>query len=129
VTGDITATTRVKGNQSKDYCTKEFQIHAEKQKNIIKKYLFERHRQPIRIMLRQIGKKYADDVANKVEELTYNALNERNPQDNTSSNSNSSSNKVLGGSNKTTEKLHKISGRRRAVFIGINYIGQKNELK
>jgi hypothetical protein len=91
-------------------------------------------------MLGQIGKKYAGDVANKVEELTLNALNERNPpsQDTTGNNSSWSSggksnNKAaIGGSsssNKTTEKLHKISGRRRAVFIGINYIGQKNALK
>jgi hypothetical protein len=88
-------------------------------------------------MLGQIGKKYAGDVANKVEELTLNALNERNPpsQDTNGSGTSSSSggksnNKAaIGGSNKTTEKLHKISGRRRAVFIGINYIGQKNALK
>ena len=85
-------------------------------------------------MLGQLGKKYAGDVANKVEELTLKNLNEHYPQQDTTDNSNSSSSssnkKVLGNSgNKTTEKLHKISGRRRAVFIGINYIGQKNELK
>ena len=83
-------------------------------------------------MLGQLGKKYAGDVANKVEELTLKNLNERYPQkntDNSNSSSSSSNNKVLGNGNKTTEKLHKISGRRRAVFIGINYIGQKNELK
>ena len=81
-------------------------------------------------MLGQLGKKYAGDVANKVEELTLKNLNERYPTDNSNSSSSSSNNKVLGNSgNKTTEKLHKISGRRRAVFIGINYIGQKNELK
>ena len=84
-------------------------------------------------MLGQLGKKYAGDVANKVEELTLKNLNERYPQqdtDTSNSSSSSSNNKVLGNSgNKTTEKLHKISGRRRAVFIGINYIGQKNELK
>ena len=84
-------------------------------------------------MLGQLGKKYAGDVANKVEELTLKNLNERYPQqntDNSNSSSSSSNNKVLSNSgNKTTEKLHKISGRRRAVFIGINYIGQKNELK
>ena len=84
-------------------------------------------------MLGQLGKKYAGDVANKVEELTLKNLNERYPQKNTdtsNSSSSSSNKKVLGNSgNKTTEKLHKISGRRRAVFIGINYIGQKNELK
>ena len=80
-------------------------------------------------MLGQLGKKYAGDVANKVEELTLKNLNERYPTDNSNSSSSSSKNKVLGNGNKTTEKLHKISGRRRAVFIGINYIGQKNELK
>lgn len=81
-------------------------------------------------MLGQIGKKYAGDVANKVEEFTLKNLNERYPQQDTDSSSSSGNNKVLGsGSSKTTEKLHKISGRRRAVFIGINYIGQKNELK
>ena len=69
-------------------------------------------------MLGKIGKKYAAQVADKVEAMTLEALNERNPQEHNNS-----------ASEKTTEKLHMISGRRKALFIGINYVGQKNELK
>ena len=69
-------------------------------------------------MFGKLGKQFAAQVADKVEELALDALNERNP----------------GGrgqtqSAKTTEKLHKISGNRKALFIGINYIGQKGELR
>mmetsp|Transcript_18008 Transcript_18008/g.19796 ORF Transcript_18008/g.19796 Transcript_18008/m.19796 type:complete len:367 (-) Transcript_18008:27-1127(-) len=74
-------------------------------------------------MLGQVGKKYAATVADKIEELTLNALNEHNPQDN--KNSGTPSKSVT----RTTDKLHKINGRRRALFIGINYVGQKGELK
>jgi len=66
-------------------------------------------------MFQKLGRKYAKDVADKVEEMTLDALNKRNPQEVTTE--------------KTTETLHKISGRRKALFIGINYVGQQNELK
>ena len=73
-------------------------------------------------MFGKLGKQYAAQVADKIEEMTLDALNERRPpqEHNTKSG---------GASAKTTEKLHKINGRRKAVFIGINYVGQKNELK
>jgi len=74
-------------------------------------------------MFGQAGKKYAAAVADKLEELTLNALNEHNPQDNNNSGTTSKS------AGNTTDKLHKINGRRRALFIGINYVGQKSELK
>jgi len=81
-------------------------------------------------MFGQVGKKYAATVADKIEELTLNALNEHNPIDKNSNNSTSSSSKSKSKSaNNTTDKLHKINGRRRALFIGINYYGEKNELK
>lgn len=66
-------------------------------------------------MFGTLGKKYAAQVAEKVEQLALQALNERNPQ--------------TVQNEKTTEQLHKISGRRKAVFIGINYKGQKGELR
>lgn len=66
-------------------------------------------------MFKIVGKQYAKEVAEKVEKMTLDALNKRNPQEVTTE--------------ETTEKLHKISGRRKALFIGINYVGQKNELK
>ena len=68
-------------------------------------------------MLGSVGKKYAKAAGQKVEELTLNALNEHAPQE--------AKTKEIA----TREKLHKISGKRKALFIGINYVGQKNELK
>lgn len=66
-------------------------------------------------MLKQMGRKYAKEVADKIEAITLEALNKHNPQEVTTQ--------------ETTEQLHKISGRRKALFIGINYVGQKGELK
>lgn len=66
-------------------------------------------------MFKQLGKKYAKDVAEKVEAMTLEVLNKHNPQEVTTVT--------------TTEQLSKISGRRKALFIGINYVGQKGELK
>lgn len=66
-------------------------------------------------MFKKVGKQYAKEVAEKVEKMTLDALNKRNPQEFTTE--------------ETTEQLHKISGRRKALFIGINYVGQKNALK
>lgn len=58
-------------------------------------------------MFGKLGKQYAAQVAEKIEQLALDKLNERNPQP--------------VHSEKTTERLHKVSGRRKAVFIGINY--------
>lgn len=66
-------------------------------------------------MFGKLGKQYAGKMADMVEDFALEKLNERNPQNVTSE--------------ETTEALHSISGRRRAVFIGINYKGQKGELR
>eukprot|EP00535_Pseudo-nitzschia_heimii_P003180 CAMPEP_0197174868 /NCGR_PEP_ID=MMETSP1423-20130617/1226_1 /TAXON_ID=476441 /ORGANISM="Pseudo-nitzschia heimii, Strain UNC1101" /LENGTH=352 /DNA_ID=CAMNT_0042623869 /DNA_START=131 /DNA_END=1188 /DNA_ORIENTATION=+ len=66
-------------------------------------------------MFKQLGKQFASEMADKVEALTLDALNKRNPQE------------VY--TEQTTENLHKINGKRKALFIGINYVGQKGELK
>jgi hypothetical protein len=66
-------------------------------------------------MFKKLGKQYAKEVAEKVEKMTLEALNKHNPQEVTTE--------------ETNEQLHKISGRRKALFIGINYVGQKNELQ
>jgi hypothetical protein len=66
-------------------------------------------------MFKLVGKKYAKEIAGKVESLTLDALNKYNPQE--------------ASTEEATEQLTKISGRRKALFIGINYEGQKGELK
>merc|ERR1712159_619675 len=66
-------------------------------------------------MLKKLGKQYAREIAQKVEEVTLQALNEHNPQNVTTE--------------ETTEKLHTITGKRKALYIGINYVGQKNALR
>ena len=71
-------------------------------------------------MFGKIGKEYAESIAEKVEALTLNKLDEYRPPD--EDGSNKSRGKI------TNEKMAKVNGRRRALFIGINYKGQKNEL-
>lgn len=66
-------------------------------------------------MFKLVGKKYAKEIAGKVESLTLDALNKYNPQE--------------ASTEEATEQLTKISGKRKALFIGINYEGQKGELK
>lgn len=66
-------------------------------------------------MFKQIKGKYAKEVAKQVESMTLDVLNKVNPQGTTQE--------------ETTEKLNKLSGRRKALFIGINYVGQKGELR
>jgi len=71
-------------------------------------------------MFGKIGKEYAESIAEKVEALTLNKLDEYRPPD--EEGSSKSRGKI------TNEKMAKVNGRRRALFIGINYKGQKNEL-
>ena len=66
-------------------------------------------------MFGKLGKQYAAQVAEKVEAFALEKLNERNPQSTVTE--------------ETTEKLKSISGNRKALFIGINYKGQRGELK
>lgn len=66
-------------------------------------------------MFKKLGKNLAKDMADKVEAITLEALNKHNPQQ--------------VHTEETTEDLHKITGKRKALFIGINYTGQKGELK
>ncbi len=67
-------------------------------------------------MLRQLGREIAKEkISRKIEERTLDRLNKRNPGKTT----------VI----ETTEVLNKITGRRKALFIGINYIGQRGELR
>lgn len=71
-------------------------------------------------MFGKIGKEYAESIAEKVEALTLNKLDEYRPPD--EEGNGKSRGKI------TNEKMAKVNGRRRALFIGINYKGQKNEL-
>lgn len=66
-------------------------------------------------MFKKLGKQFAGQIADQIEEMTLDALNKRNPQQ--------------VQTEETTDDLSKISGRRKALFIGINYVGQKGELK
>jgi len=66
-------------------------------------------------MFKQFKGKYAKEVAKQVESMTLDVLNKVNPQGKTEV--------------ETTEHLHKLNGRRKALFIGINYVGQKGELR
>eukprot|EP00531_Pseudo-nitzschia_arenysensis_P015188 CAMPEP_0116132162 /NCGR_PEP_ID=MMETSP0329-20121206/9401_1 /TAXON_ID=697910 /ORGANISM="Pseudo-nitzschia arenysensis, Strain B593" /LENGTH=358 /DNA_ID=CAMNT_0003626659 /DNA_START=96 /DNA_END=1172 /DNA_ORIENTATION=- len=67
-------------------------------------------------MFREIARERAKaKVFKNVEKRTLNALNKRNPGKTT----------VI----ETTETLNKITGSRKALFIGINYIGQRGELR
>jgi len=67
-------------------------------------------------MFGKLGKQYADAISERVEGLVNDHLEKKNP----------------GGASKTekaTESIGQISGRRRALLIGINYVGQKGELR
>eukprot|EP00531_Pseudo-nitzschia_arenysensis_P015276 CAMPEP_0116156398 /NCGR_PEP_ID=MMETSP0329-20121206/22812_1 /TAXON_ID=697910 /ORGANISM="Pseudo-nitzschia arenysensis, Strain B593" /LENGTH=357 /DNA_ID=CAMNT_0003653481 /DNA_START=96 /DNA_END=1169 /DNA_ORIENTATION=+ len=67
-------------------------------------------------MFREIARERAKaKVFKNVEKRTLDALNKRNPGKTT----------VI----ETTETLNKITGSRKALFIGINYIGQRGELR
>jgi len=66
-------------------------------------------------MFGKLGKKYAAQVAEKIEEMTLEGLNKRNPQDVRTETAN--------------QRLNSISGNRKALYIGINYVGQEAALK
>ena len=66
-------------------------------------------------MFKQLGKQFAGDIAEKVEALALDALNKHNP--------------TQAQTEEATENLQKINGKRKALFIGINYFGQRGELK
>mmetsp|Transcript_41764 Transcript_41764/g.87649 ORF Transcript_41764/g.87649 Transcript_41764/m.87649 type:complete len:346 (+) Transcript_41764:294-1331(+) len=59
------------------------------------------------------GKKYADVIASKLEKAVGDHLSSKAPQSTESA----------------TERMGKVTGKRRALFIGINYFGQKGELR
>lgn len=59
------------------------------------------------------GKQYADKIASKVEKAVGDHLSSKAPQ----------------STEEATVKMGEVTGRRRALFIGINYYGQKGELR
>jgi hypothetical protein len=64
-------------------------------------------------MFGKAGKKYADQVASQLESRLQKSLTSKTPQ----------------STEQATETLGKVHGRRRALFVGINYFGQKGELR
>lgn len=64
-------------------------------------------------MFGKVGKAFADQIAGHVEKALGDHLASKTPQ----------------STERATEKLGTVTGRRRAVFIGINYFGQKGELR
>lgn len=59
------------------------------------------------------GRKYADQIASQLEKAVGQHLSSKAPQ----------------STEEATEKMGNVTGRRRALFIGINYYGQKGELR
>jgi len=59
------------------------------------------------------GKKYAEQIAGKLEKACGSYLSSKAPQ----------------STEEATEQMSRVTGRRRALFIGINYTGQKGELR
>ena len=66
-------------------------------------------------MFKQLQKQYAKEISKQVEKISLDVLNQVNPQKKTEQ--------------QTTENLGQLSGRRKALFIGINYVGQQGELR
>ena len=64
-------------------------------------------------MFGKVGKQFASQVGDAVEDLVGQHLASKNP----------------GRTEKATETLAKVHGTRKALFIGINYKGQKGELR
>ncbi|KAL3810103.1 hypothetical protein ACHAXA_010927 [Cyclostephanos tholiformis] len=64
-------------------------------------------------MFGKAGKMYADQIASQLESCCGKVLTSNTPQ----------------STEKATETLGKVHGRRRALFVGINYFGQKGELR
>lgn len=59
------------------------------------------------------GKKYAEQIAEQLEKACGSYLSSKAPQ----------------STEEATERMGNVSGRRRALFIGINYVGQQGELR
>ena len=66
-------------------------------------------------MFGSIGKQFAGDIASQVQSAVSSHLDKRARE--------------KGSTEKATESLGQVTGRRKALFIGINYYGQNGELK
>ncbi len=64
-------------------------------------------------MFGKVGKQFAGQIAGHVESAVSQHLSSKTPQ----------------STETATESMGKITGKRRALFIGINYYGQKGELR
>lgn len=64
-------------------------------------------------MFGKLGKQYANEIAGHVQKAVGDRLNSNAPQ----------------STEKATDTLGAVTGKRRALFIGINYYGQKGELR
>mmetsp|Transcript_59583 Transcript_59583/g.126657 ORF Transcript_59583/g.126657 Transcript_59583/m.126657 type:complete len:348 (-) Transcript_59583:109-1152(-) len=66
-------------------------------------------------MFGKLGKQYADEIASIIEQCVGEHLSSKAPQSTEAE--------------EATERMGSVTGRRRALFIGINYFGQKGELR
>lgn len=64
-------------------------------------------------MFGKAGRQFAEQIAGQIERKVGEHLNSKSPQSTESA----------------TETMGDVTGRRRALFIGINYYGQKGELR
>ena len=64
-------------------------------------------------MFGNLGKLYSDQIVSQLESCCGNVLTSNAPQ----------------STEQATETLGKVTGHRRALFVGINYFGQKGELR
>ena len=67
----------------------------------------------ITTMFGNLGKLYSDQIVSQLESCCGNVLTSNAPQ----------------STEQATETLGKVHGHRRALFVGINYVGQKGELR
>ena len=66
-------------------------------------------------MFGSLGKQFAGDVASQLQKRLGDHLSKKSRE--------------KGGTEEATESLGQVTGRRKALFIGINYYGQNGELK
>jgi len=66
-------------------------------------------------MFGSLGKQFAGDIANQVQQKLGEHLANKSRE--------------KGSTERATESLGKVTGRRKALFIGINYYGQNGELR
>jgi len=66
-------------------------------------------------MFGSLGKKFADDIASQVQQKLGEHLSNKARE--------------TGSTEQATESLGQVNGRRKALFIGINYYGQNGELR